>query len=43
VALSGLALCLYGMGYIRYIVILLEAVLVLCFRKKLFSFLKSMK
>ena len=43
VALAGLILVLYGLGYVRYGVFLMEVILIFCFRKRLFQFLKSMK
>jgi O-antigen/teichoic acid export membrane protein len=43
VSLAGLILVLYGLGYVRYGVFLMEVILIFCFRKRLFQFLKSMK
>ena len=43
VVLAGVVLVLYGLGYVRYGVFLLEVILIFCFRRKLFDFLKSMK
>ena len=43
VLLAGLVCGLYRLGFVRYVVFLVEAILLILFRKKLFGFLKAMK